>query len=1195
MTCLTAIGRLLLCVIALASTAPAFAQEFRATVTGRVSDPAGLAMPGVTVTAVNTQTNEVATTITSAEGVYSLPFLKPGVYKVNAELEGFSKYEQEKVELEVGQARTINIELQVGSLSEVVTVVSEAVEASKADRGMVIDNARVTELPLNARNPFMLSYLSPGITYNGPAIYQRPFDNGAIADWSINGGQNRNNEFLLDGAPNNSIQGGNNIAYVPPVDSVQEFKIVTNSYDAQYGRTSGGVVNVSLKSGTNAFHGTVYEFARRKAFDSNEYLFKINNREKPDHKLDQYGFQVDGPVRIPGMFDGRNKTFFMFNYEGYKEATPNPSTYTVPDEAQLRGDFSGLRDAQGRLIQIFDPATGRLENGQWVARSRSRATSSRRTASARWRGSSRSISCGRTRPRPPAPTPGGATSSSRRTSRSTRSTTSRRKSIRTSATVRRCSSATPTTSGPRSATPTASRAGPRRMASCRSSALNHTGVGDWVRTTGSSLVFNIRAGLNQYLELARSDPGLAFNPGRARVSRRRWSISCRTRCSRASTSPTTRPLGRQGRSSETTTGFSLQPNFSWTKGTHNIRGGLDMRLTWYTREINGNLFVMSFDRRFTQRAFNSGDALERQLDRVVPARRSQQRRDRQQLLSDVPLELLRALVPGRLEADRSADAEPRIPLGSQHAGLRGAGSAQFRLRHTDDQSGRRPNQPGSAAPGLVGSRRSRIRERGRQREIPVPVRLGQHPAARRIRLHAERPHDHAWRLRHLLRQRRRHLRLERLRDPDAADHVARRRPHVHAAVEQRVLAGRRRRRPAHRSASRRSSGATSTSRIASFVNPYVHQFSFGIQRALPWRTSLELTYVGSRTRMEQNRWAGFNTAPVELRNQCDPTMGGRPAFCNELLTNPFYQVPGFEGTARFTSPTLSRYELSRPYPQFGQITMVDRNDGKIWYNSAQLMINKRVSDGLTLTGTYTLSKMIEENGGGNQVGGTGATARLHRGGRHRPALAVSAAIARTGSRSPACITCRSAATAISSRTRTRSSTPSPAAGKSPGCGCSTAGGHGSLPANVFYVKDATIRDIDYSDPNTIRGVAPCVAQMSDAGVVTMQGFSVAQGCTEPNFIIRPNYTPRTTPYRDDQIRRPPFYQFDINFAKTFRFTSTMRLQVRWELYNVLDQVVYDERNYENNAANAAFGTIDRRAVRQSNFPRYGQLGLKLLF
>src|SRR2546429_233418 len=194
----------LACLVLLLAPAAAGAQEFRATVTGRVTDPSGLALPGVTVTALNT------------------------------------------------------------------------------------------------RNPFMLSYLAPGITYNGPAIYQRPFDNGAIADWSINGGQNRNNEFLLDGAPNNSIQGGNNIAYVPSVDAVQEFKIVTNSYDAQYGRTAGGVINVSLKSGTNTFHGTAYEFARRKELDSNEYFFKVNNREKPDHKLDQYGFQVDGPGQIPG-------------------------------------------------------------------------------------------------------------------------------------------------------------------------------------------------------------------------------------------------------------------------------------------------------------------------------------------------------------------------------------------------------------------------------------------------------------------------------------------------------------------------------------------------------------------------------------------------------------------------------------------------------------------------------------------------------------------------------------------------------------------------------------------------------------------------------------------------------------------------------------------------------------------------------
>jgi hypothetical protein len=151
-----------------------------------------------------------------------------------------------------------------------------------------------------------------------------------------------------------------------------------------------------------------------------------------------------------------------------------------------------------------------------------------------------------------------------------------------------------------------------------------------------------------------------------------------------------------------------------------------------------------------------------------------------------------------------------------------------------------------------------------------------------------------------------------------------------------------------------------------------------------------------------------------------------------------------------------------------------------------------------------------------------------------------------------------------------------------------------LPQNVFYVKNATIDNVDYNAP-VIRAVKNCVAQMSDAGVVTLLGYSVAAGCTEPNFIIRPNYTRGAVNFRDDQIRRPPFYQFDLNFAKTTRLTADVRLQVRFELYNVLNQVIYDERQYENNPTNALFGTIDRTVVRQSNFPRYGQLGIKLLF
>src|SRR5713101_1981298 len=144
-------------------------------------------------------------------------------------------------------------------------------ESAKADRGQVIDAQGVREFPLNARNPFMLSILSAGVNFNGNIIYQRPFDNGAIADSNINGGWNRNNEFLLDGAPNNAQAGNNNIALVPSVDAVQEFKIQTNSFDSQYGKSAGGSVNVLLKGGTNSYHGTAYEFARRNQWDANSF------------------------------------------------------------------------------------------------------------------------------------------------------------------------------------------------------------------------------------------------------------------------------------------------------------------------------------------------------------------------------------------------------------------------------------------------------------------------------------------------------------------------------------------------------------------------------------------------------------------------------------------------------------------------------------------------------------------------------------------------------------------------------------------------------------------------------------------------------------------------------------------------------------------------------------------------------------
>src|SRR6516225_7536574 len=288
------------------------AQEFRATATGRVTDPSGASVPNAVVQARNLSTNEVATATTDALGNFTIPFLKPATYNISVEAAGFKKTTQENLLLNVGQTATVNLMLELGGVDESVSVEAEVplLETAKADRGLVIDSQRVHELPLNARNPFMLSILSAGVNFNGNIIYQRPFDNGAIADWTISGGLDRQNEFLLDGAPNNAQAGGNNIALVPPVDSVQEFKIQTNSYDSQYGKSSGGSVNVLLKGGTNRLHGTAYEFARRNAWDANSFQNNAAGIPKVAHFLDQYGGSIGGPIFFPKLYNGKDKSFF---------------------------------------------------------------------------------------------------------------------------------------------------------------------------------------------------------------------------------------------------------------------------------------------------------------------------------------------------------------------------------------------------------------------------------------------------------------------------------------------------------------------------------------------------------------------------------------------------------------------------------------------------------------------------------------------------------------------------------------------------------------------------------------------------------------------------------------------------------------------------------------------------------------------
>ena len=339
-----------------------------------------------------------------------------------------------------------------------------------------------------------------------------------------------------------------------------------------------------------------------------------------------------------------------------------------------------------------------------------------------------------------------------------------------------------------------------------------------------------------------------------------------------------------------------------------------------------------------------------------------------------------------------------------------------------------------------------------------------------------------------------------------------------------------------------------------FKIPHVDQFSIGFERQLPWSVVLEMSYVGSRTRDLATR-AGINEPPRSLTEKCDITVGGNPAFCNELLPNPFFNVPGFEGTARFTSPTLSRFELSRPFPQFGSITENERNDGKLWYDSLQVVLNKRMSNGLTLNGTYTWIARFDAQG----IGGTSQTDL------HPPAYVDDTT--RLVARGPY----------LTHRPHRI-----------------TASGVWDLPGGLEIIKDPFV-DVKVKGNQFVRGVQPCVAQRQADGSYQLLPYSVAAGCTEPYFLVREPFQPRTTQYQNDGLRRTPFVQFDVNLAKTTQITSRVRLQLRVEAFNVLNSAMYDERQYVTDQNSNEFGTINKNTVNQSNFPRFIQLGFKLLF
>src|SRR5690349_22621180 len=319
----------------------ASAQNTSGNIAGLVEDPSGAVIPNAEISVKQNSTGEVRTTRTTGSGEFSVTFLQPGSYSVTASAGGFKSKTLSDITLRVDQTANLRITLEIGSSTETVEVTGAAplVDSATSSLGQVIENKQIIELPLNARNPFALGLLSGNTT--------PMFGMGSNLPFIAGGGRFSANEVTLDGIDNNTVSnagsiGRNGIAVVPSVDAVQEFKVKTSTFSAEFGHAAGAVVNASIKSGTNQFHGTAFEFLRNDAFDARDF-FASPTAPKPLLRQNQFGGTLGGPIL-------RNKLFFFGSFERTRTNSGDTQVLTVPSQAVKGGNFAGQP-------VIYDPDT----------------------------------------------------------------------------------------------------------------------------------------------------------------------------------------------------------------------------------------------------------------------------------------------------------------------------------------------------------------------------------------------------------------------------------------------------------------------------------------------------------------------------------------------------------------------------------------------------------------------------------------------------------------------------------------------------------------------------------------------------------------------------------------------------------------------------------------------------------------------
>ena len=348
--------------LAAISAIPGFGQAFYGSVVGTVTDPSGGALTGAAVTLTNAGTGERRQALSGSGGDYQFLNLVPGAYRVQVEQSGFKRATRENLEVNVSGTVRADISLQLGDVTQTVEVQAAAplLRTEDANLSQVVSARAIEDLPVNGRNILNLTALVPGVvpqgTTDGNAITGKNIF--AAGNYQIGGGAANQGAVYYDGVPANSAL-GNLVNMVPSPDAIAEFRVQTNSNNAEFGRYAGGVINISSRSGTNQLHGSAYEYFRNDVLNATNFFANANNTGKPAFKQNQYGLNGGGPVK-------KNRIFFFAGWEAFRGREGSPYIATVPLPEMYNGDFSNFRNAANAMIPIYDPLTqcGTAGNGR---------------------------------------------------------------------------------------------------------------------------------------------------------------------------------------------------------------------------------------------------------------------------------------------------------------------------------------------------------------------------------------------------------------------------------------------------------------------------------------------------------------------------------------------------------------------------------------------------------------------------------------------------------------------------------------------------------------------------------------------------------------------------------------------------------------------------------------------------------------